>query len=70
MADDQDGTEGQNGDDAGSVDTRARRILTDIAPHSWEHPADKAALQALRRIPVFDDILRKIFGFFTESTGL
>ena len=67
MADDQDGTEGQNGDDAGATDARARRILTDIAPRSWEHPADKAALQALRRIPVFDDILKKIFGFFTEK---
>ncbi len=45
---------------------RARRILTEIAPHSWEHPADKAALQALRRIPVFDEVLRKIFGVMTE----
>ena len=46
---------------------RARRILTDIASRSWEHPADKAALQALRRIPVFDAVLRKIFGFLTEK---
>ena len=45
---------------------RARRVLTDIASRSWEHPADKAALQALRRIPVFDAVLRKIFGFLTE----
>ena len=35
-----------------------RQILTDIAPYSWEHPADKAALQALRKIPVFDTVLR------------
>jgi Zn-dependent protease with chaperone function len=46
---------------------RARRILTDVAPHSWEHPADKAALQALRRIPVFDTVLRKLFGFLGEK---
>ncbi len=46
---------------------RARRVLTDIAPRSWEHPADKAALQALRRIPVFDTVLRKLFGFFGEK---
>ena len=63
MADDQDrttsGTEGTK--------ARARRVLTDIAPHSWEHPADKAALQALRRIPVFDTVLRKLFGFFGEK---
>jgi len=62
MADDQDRMAGQNGES-----TRARRVLTDIAPHSWEHPADKAALQALRRIPVFDEVLKKIFGFFGEK---
>jgi Zn-dependent protease with chaperone function len=62
MADDQDRTEGQEGGEA-----RARRILTEIAPRTWEHPADKAALQALRRIPVFDDVLRKLFGFFGEK---
>jgi Zn-dependent protease with chaperone function len=67
MADDQDRTEGRNGDEAGEDRARARRILTDIAPHSWEHPADKAALQALRRIPVFDEVLKKIFGFFGEK---
>ena len=37
--------------------TRARRVLTGIHPRAWEHPADKAALQALRRLPVFDEIL-------------
>ncbi|HKJ02909.1 MAG TPA: M48 family metallopeptidase [Longimicrobiales bacterium] len=62
MADDQDRTEGQTGGDA-----KARRILTDIAPRAWEHPADKAALAALRRIPVFDEVLRKLFGFFGEK---
>ena len=68
MADDQDRTEEQNGDDENETDqTRTKRILTDIAPHSWEHPADKAALQGLRRIPVFDEILKKIFGFFGEK---
>ncbi len=34
----------------------ARRILTQIAPRAWEHPADRAALMALRRIPVFDQL--------------
>jgi Zn-dependent protease with chaperone function len=46
---------------------RARRVLTDIASRAWEHPADKAALRALRRIPVFDGVLRKLFGFFGEK---
>jgi len=53
---------GTNGDGS-----RARRILTGISPRAWEHPADRAALQALRRIPVFDDVLRKLFGFFGEK---
>ncbi|MDT8368290.1 MAG: M48 family metallopeptidase [Longimicrobiales bacterium] len=48
-------------------DARARRILTDIAPRAWEHPADKAALAALRKLPVFDEVLRKLFGFFGEK---
>ena len=47
--------------------THARRILTDIAPRSWEHPADRAALQALRKIPVFDEVLKRLFGFFGEK---
>ena len=67
MADDQDRTEQDGAEDNGDGTTKARRILTDIAPHSWEHPADKAALQALRRIPVFDEVLKKIFGFFGEK---
>jgi len=55
----------QTGTNQGSA--RTRRVLTDIASRSWEHPADKAALQALRRIPVFDAVLRKLFGFFGEK---
>ncbi|HJU64440.1 MAG TPA: M48 family metallopeptidase [Gemmatimonadaceae bacterium] len=43
-----------------------RRILTQIAPTAWEHPADRAALNTLRSIPGFDDLVRKILGFFGE----
>jgi Zn-dependent protease with chaperone function len=69
MADEQDRTEEPTGAEeyGSSGSTRSKRILTDIAPHSWEHPADKAALQALRRIPIFDEILKKTFGFFGEK---
>lgn len=73
MADDQDRTENQNAADEGGSErngsggARSRRILTDIAPHSWEHPADKAALQALRKIPIFDEVLKRVFGFFGEK---
>ena len=42
-------------------------ILTQIDSRSWEHPADRAALNALRKLPAFDEVLRKIFGFFGEK---
>ena len=61
MADDQERTE------SGGGQAKARRILTDIAPRSWEHPADRAALEALRKVPVFDEVLKKLFGFFGEK---
>ncbi|HET7233708.1 MAG TPA: M48 family metallopeptidase [Longimicrobium sp.] len=47
---------------------RATRILTDIDPRSWEHPADRAALNALRKIPVFDEVLRKLYGAVGERS--
>ena len=57
----------QNNGNGEGEDARATRVLTGIAPRAWEHPADRAALAALRKIPVFDDILRKLFGFFGEK---
>jgi Zn-dependent protease with chaperone function len=50
-----------------SEPSRATRILTGIDSRSWEHPADRAALNALRKIPGFDEVLRKLFGFFGEK---
>lgn len=44
----------------------ARVILTDIASTAWEHPADRAALNTLRSIPGFDQVVRKVAGFFGE----
>jgi Zn-dependent protease with chaperone function len=44
------------------------RILTDISSTSWEHPADRAALNALRKLPAFDEVLRKLFGLFGEKS--
>ena len=46
--------------------TSQRRILTQISAIAWEHPADRAALNALRKIPGFDLALRKVFGTFGE----
>jgi len=44
-----------------------RIVLTDIAPQSWEHPADRAALNALRSIPGFDDAVKKVMSYITEK---
>ena len=43
-----------------------RRTLAGIDSRTWEHPADRAALQAMRRIPTFDEVLKTLFGFFGE----
>jgi len=45
---------------------RPRKILTQIAPVTWEHPADRAALQSLRSVPGFDEVVKKIYGFIGE----
>jgi Zn-dependent protease with chaperone function len=47
--------------------SESTRVLTQIDPRTWEHPADRAALNALRKIPVFDQVLRAVFGFFGEK---
>lgn len=46
---------------------RPRISLPEISPRAWEHPADRAALTALRSIPIFDEVLRKLFGFLGEK---
>lgn len=53
-------------DTTGTPAARPRKILTQIAPDAWEHPADRAALNALRQVPGFDEAVKKIFGFFGE----
>ncbi len=46
---------------------RSVNQLHDLSPTAWEHPADRAALNALRKIPGFDVVLRKIVGLFGEK---
>jgi Zn-dependent protease with chaperone function len=49
-----------------SVPDRARVRLTGISPRAYEHPADRSALVALRKLSGFDVLLSKLFGLFNE----
>jgi Zn-dependent protease with chaperone function len=49
---------------------RGRVVLHDIAAVSWEHPADRAALQTLRAVPGFDDVVRKIIAVLGGERGV
>ena len=53
-------------DATGTPETPGRVVLTQIAPDAWEHPADRAALNALRQVPGFDEAVKRILGFFGE----
>jgi Zn-dependent protease with chaperone function len=53
-------------EDTGLPAERSRVVLKNISATAWEHPADRAALQTLRAIPGFDEVVRRIFGFFGE----
>jgi Zn-dependent protease with chaperone function len=49
---------------------RPRRTFPDIAAVSWEHPADRAALQTLRSVPGFEEVTRKILSFLGGERGI
>ena len=40
--------------------------LSQISSRAWEHPADRAALNTLRALPGFDEVVRKIAGLLGE----
>jgi Zn-dependent protease with chaperone function len=49
---------------------RPRQRFPEIAAVSWEHPADRAALQSLRALPGFDDVVRKVIAFLGGERGI
>jgi Zn-dependent protease with chaperone function len=49
---------------------RPRKRLPEIAAASWEHPADRAALQTLRAVPGIDDVIRKILAMLGGERGI
>ena len=49
---------------------RPRQRFPEIAAVSWEHPADRAALQTLRAIPGVDEVIRKVLGMLGGERGI
>ncbi|MGE3802639.1 MAG: M48 family metalloprotease [Candidatus Kapaibacterium sp.] len=45
-----------------------RTHFPDISPKSWQHPADRAALAALKKVPGLDMLLQKVVGGTTERS--
>ncbi|MFD4659554.1 M48 family metallopeptidase [Kitasatospora sp. NPDC058444] len=46
--------------------SRRRERFPGISTRAWEHPADRSALVALRKLTGFDDILKKLAGLVSE----
>lgn len=46
--------------------TRSRAVLTGISSRAWEHPADRGALVALRKLKGFDTVLKALSGMVNE----
>ncbi len=49
-----------------TVPDRSRVRLIDISSRAYEHPADRSALTALRKLTGFDVILRNLAGLFND----
>jgi Zn-dependent protease with chaperone function len=49
---------------------RPRQRLPEIAAVSWEHPADRAALQTLRNFPGVDEVMRKVLAMLGGERGI
>jgi Zn-dependent protease with chaperone function len=51
-----------------SVPDRTRVRLPQISSRAYEHPADRSALVALRKLPGFDIILKNLAGLFNDRS--
>lgn len=45
-----------------------KKTFPDISPLTWEHPADTAALAAVKQIPILDELLKKFISVSTEKS--
>lgn len=50
----------------GNQPVRSRAVLTGISSRAWEHPADRGALVALRKLRGFDTVLKTVSGMLSE----
>jgi Zn-dependent protease with chaperone function len=50
--------------------TPPRQTFPQISGVAWEHPADRAALQALRAVPGVDEVIRKILALLGGERGI
>ncbi|MFJ8624115.1 M48 family metallopeptidase [Kitasatospora sp. NPDC093550] len=48
--------------------SRRRERFPGISTRAWEHPADRSALVALRKLTGFDDVLKKLAGLVSERS--
>src|ERR671915_2127181 len=49
---------------------RPRQRFPEISAVSWEHPADRAALQTLRSVPGVDEVMRKVLAMLGGERGI
>ena len=49
-----------------AIDEAGRVILAGISSRAFEHPADRAALTAMRAVPGFDQVIKLASGFLRE----
>ena len=49
---------------------RPRQTFPQISAVSWEHPADRAALQTLRSVPGVDEVIRKTLALLGGERGV
>src|SRR5215204_7790951 len=49
---------------------RPHQSFPQISGVSWEHPADRAALQTLRAVPGVDDLIRKVLAMLGGERGI
>ncbi len=59
-------SESSNGSSSESRPARSRVVLRNISSRAWEHPADRGALVALRKLKGFDSVVKLVSGLFRE----